>query len=101
MKTEKIPIYTLLMFTAVYMLYAKNTPIWNGLYFVSNYSILALLFYEQKDKWIKIIGCSISLCILVFSVLKFFISLSEEKLMYLNAFTFFIIALSLYKLEPK
>lgn len=101
MKIERIPIYTLLMFTAVYMLFAKNTPIWNGLYFVSNYSIMTLLFYEIKDKWVKILGCALSLTILIFSILKFFISLSEEFLTYLNIFTFLLIALSIYKLEPK
>lgn len=101
MKIERVPIYIYLMFTAVYMLFAKNTPIWNGLYFVSHYSILAFLFYEQKDKWIKILGCALSLTILLFSILKFFISLSEEYLTYLNIFTFSLIAFSLYKLEPK
>lgn len=101
MRIEKLPIYILLMFTAVYMFFGKNTPIWNGLYFVSNYAIMTLLFYEEKDKWIKILGCSLSLCILLFSVLKFFISLSEQYLNYLNIITFSLIALSLYKLEPK
>lgn len=101
MKIERIPIYALLMFTAVYMVFAKNTPLWNGLYFVSNYSIMALLFYEVKEKWVKIIGCSMSITILIFSVLKFFISLSEEFLTYLNIFTFILIAFSIYKLEPK
>lgn len=101
MKIEKIPIYILLMFTAVYMLFAKNTPIWNGFYFVSNYSILTLLFYEQKDRLVKVLGCALSITILIFSVLKFFISLSEEFLTYLNIFTFTLIAFSIYKLEPK
>lgn len=89
------------MFTAVYMLFAKNTPIWNGLYFVSNYSIMTFLFYEQKDRLVKILGCSLSITILIFSVLKFFISLSEEFLTYLNIFTFSLISFSIYKLEPK
>lgn len=101
MKIERIPIYILLMFTAVYMLYGKDTRIWNGLYFVSNYSILTLLFYEVKDKWIKTLGCALSMSCLIFNVLKFFILLDQEKLFYSNIITFIIIAISLYKLETK
>lgn len=101
MKIERIPIYALLMFTAVYMLFGKETRIWNGLYFVVNYSILTLLFYEVKDKWVKILGCSLSFSILIFNILKFFILLDQEKLFYSNIITFIIIAFALYKLEPK
>lgn len=101
MKIERIPIYLLLMLTAVYMLFAKNTPFWNGLYFVTNYSIMAILFNECKDKWIKIIGCSLSISILIFSVLKFFISLNQNYLDILNVIIFIFIALAFYKLEPK
>lgn len=101
MKIEKLPIYTLLMFTAVYMLFAKDTDFWNGLYFVTNYSIMIILFYECKDKWIKIIGCSLSISILLFSVLKFFISLNQNYLDILNVIIFLLIAIAFYKLEPK
>lgn len=101
MRIEKLPIYTLLMFTAVYMLFAENTPFWNGAFFVSNYAILTLLFLQQRDKWIRILGTALSLCILLFSVLKFFISLDQEKLNYCNIITFGLIAFALYKLEPK
>lgn len=101
MRLEKLPLYLLLMFTAVYMIFAKDTDFWNGAFFVSNYSILTLLFMEQKDKWVRILGCSLSLCIFLFSVLKFFISLDQEKLNYYNILTFSLIAFALYKLEPK
>jgi len=101
MKIEKIPIYILLMFTAVYMVFGKDTAFWNGAFFVSNYAILALLFYEQKDKHIRILGTSLSLSILLFSVLKFFISLDNELLNYLNCGIFLLIAIAFYKLEPK
>lgn len=101
MKIEAIPMYILLMFTAVYMMFAKDTPFWNGAYFVSNYAILSLLFYEQKDKHIRYLGTSLSLSILLFSVLKFFISLDQELLNYLNGIIFTLIAVAFYKLEPK
>lgn len=101
MKTERIPIYILLMFTAVYMLFAKDTRVWNGLYFVANYSILSLLFYEVKDKWVKTLGCALSLSILIFNVLKFFFLVDQEKLTISNIITFIIIAFAIYKLETK
>jgi len=100
MKIQKIPIYFLLMFTAVYMLFGSG-EIWSGLYFVANYSIMFLLFIKQKDKWTRIFGCALSLCILLFSVLKFFIELDSKFLNYFNIFTFLLIAISFYKLEPK
>lgn len=101
MKVEKLPMYLLLMFTAVYMMFGKDTPFWNGAFYVSNYAILALLFYEQKDKHIRNLGTSLSLSILLFAVLKFFISLNQELLDYLNVGIFLLIAVSFYKLEPK
>jgi len=101
MKIENIPIYALLMFTAVYMAFGKDTPFWNGAFFVSNYAILALLFYEHKDKHVRFIGTSLSLSILLFVVLKFFISLDSELLNYLNIGIFILIAVAFYKLEPK
>lgn len=100
MRIDKAPIYILLMFTAVYMLYGSGL-IWSGLYFVANYAIMFLLFIEQKDKWVRILGCSLSLCILLFSILKFFISLDQEVLNYFNVITFSLIAFSMFKLEPK
>lgn len=101
MKLEQIPIYTLLMFTTVYMMFAKDTPFWNGAYFLSNYGILTILFWQQKDKYIRILGTAISISILLFSVLKFFISLNQELLNYLNGIIFMLIAVAFYKLEPK
>ncbi len=101
MKVEKLPIYILLMFTAIYMIYGKDTPFWNGAFFVSNYLILSLLFFEQKDKHIRNLGTSLCLSILLFSVLKFFISLDEEMLTHLNVLIFTLIAVAFYKLEPK
>lgn len=101
MKIENTPIYILLMFTAIYMQFGHDTPFWNGAYFVSNYAILAFLFYEQKDIHIRNLGTSLSLSILLFSVLKFFISLNQELLTYLNGGIFILIAVAFYKLEPK
>ena len=101
MKLEKLPMYLLLMFTAIYMMFGADTPFWNGAYFVSNYTILAILFFEQKDKHIRYLGTSLSLSILLFSVLKFFISLDQELLNYLNGIIFTLIAVAFYKLEPK
>ena len=101
MKLEKLPIYLLLMFTTIYMLFAKDTNFWNGSFFVSNYSILALLFYEQKDRHIRNLGTSLSISILLFSVLKFFISLDKDYLNYSSIAIFILIAFAFYKLEPK
>lgn len=88
------------MFTMIYMLYGSG-KIWSGLYFIANYSIMFLLFLKDKDKWVRILGCSMSLCILLFSILKFFISLNEQYFYYFNIFTFSLIAFAFYKLEPK
>lgn len=101
MKIETIPLTLLLMFTAIYMMFAKDTPFWNGAYFVSNYMILTLLFFENKNKHIRIFGCALSITILLFSILKFFISLDENYLNYLNVIIFLLIAVAFYKLEPK
>lgn len=101
MKIENLPIYILLTFTAVYMAFAKNTPVWNGLFFTSNYLILSILFYKQKSKHVRNLGTALSLSILLFSVLKFFISLDQQYLDYLSIVIFALIAISFYKLEPK
>lgn len=101
MKIENVPIYILLMFTAIYMMFAKDTPFWNGTYFVSNYSIVTLLFLDQKNKHIRNLGSALSLSILLFSVLKFFISLDQIYLNYLSTGIFILIAIAFYKLEPK
>lgn len=101
MKIEKVPIYLLLMFTAVYMLIGTGSAIWSGLYFISNYLILAILFLGQKDKWIRVLGTSVSISILLFSVLKFFVSSDQDTLFYPNVVIFLLIAFGIYKLEPK
>lgn len=101
MKIEQVPIVILLIAHAVYMGFGKDTPFWNGLYFVSLYSILSILFYEHKNKHIRYLGTSLSLSILLFSVLKFFISLNQEYLNYLSIGIFALIAFAFYKLEPK
>lgn len=101
MKIENAPMYLLLMFTCVYMMFAKDTPFWNGSFFVSNYAIMALLFYSHKNKNIRILGTALSISILLFSVLKFFISLDQNYLDCLNVVIFVLIAIAFYKLEPK
>lgn len=101
MKIEHVPIYLLLMFTSIYMMFATNTPFWNGSFFVSNYAIMTLLFRQQENKHIRNLGSALSITILLFSVLKFFISLSEDYLNYLNIVIFCLIAFAFYKLEPK
>lgn len=101
MKIESLPIYLLLMFTVIYMMFAKDTYFWNGAYFVSNYAIMALLFIENKNKHIRNLGTSLSLSMLLFSTLKFFISLDQELLNYLNGIIFAFTAICFYKLEPK
>jgi len=101
MRVENVPMYLLLMFTAVYMSFAKDTPFWNGSYFVTNYAIMTMLFYSNKNKHIRNLGCALSLSILLFSVLKFFLSLEQTYLTGLNAIIFILIAIAFYKLEPK
>lgn len=101
MKIENLPMYILLVFTAVYMVFAKNTPVWNGLFFVSNYTILSILFYGRKNKHVRYLGTALSLSIILFSVLKFFISLDQQYLDYLNIVIFILIAISFYKPGPK
>lgn len=81
------------------MCYGKDTPFWNGAYFISNYLMLAILFMESRDKCTRVIGVSLSLTILLFSVLKFFISLDTVFLDFLNIFTFILIFVGLYKLD--
>lgn len=101
MKIENLPIYFLLMFTCIYMMFGKDTPFWNGAYFVSNYSIMFLLFLQHENKHIRVLGASLSTTILLFSVLKFFISLNQNYLDILNVIIFILIAIAFYKLEPK
>lgn len=102
MKIDKIPIYILLFFTAVYMVFGNpENAIWSGIYFLSNYFILLILFLENKDKAVRLVGASLSVAILLFIVLKFFISLDTEKLRYCNLITFTLVFIGLYKLESK
>lgn len=79
----------------------SNSPVWSGLYFLSNYVIMILLLLDHNDKPTKLVGISLCSAIILFIVSKFFISLDVEKLRYLNALTFSLIFLGLYKLDRK
>jgi hypothetical protein len=99
---KEIPLFGLLGFTIVYMcLGSPENEIWSGLYFIVNYLILMILFHSHKNKIIRIVGISLSISILIFIVLKFFLSLNVEYLRIYNFIPFSIALIGLLTLERK
>jgi len=99
---KEIPLFVLLGFTVVYMCLGNpESEIWSGSYFVVNYLILMLLFHSHKNRIIRIVGISLSISILIFIVLKFFLSLNIENLRIYNLVPFSIALIGLLILERK
>jgi hypothetical protein len=88
----------LLMFTLVYSIFGNpDSEVWSGSYFIVNYIILYMLFKQHRDKYIRIIGISLSASILLFIVLKFFFHLKIDRYYSIVPFTISIIGLLYYE----
>lgn len=99
-KIQEIPLLVLMCFTLVYATIGDpNNPIWSGLYFFINYLTLLLLFNSHKSKTVRLIGISLSVSILIFITLKYFVSVQIER--YYTIVPFLICLVGIIKLEQK
>ena len=100
MKIRDIPLFLLLMFTLVYSLIGDpKNMYWSGSYFLINYIIMFWLFTKEGSKLNRIIGMSLSISVILFVVLKFFLNLHCER--YYTFVPFLISLYAIYKLETK
>jgi hypothetical protein len=97
---KELPIFLLMAFTLVYATIGNpNNEIWSGLYFIANYLTLFFLFNSQKSKIIRIFGIALSISILIFIMLKFFIKIECER--YYTMIPFTICLIAIIKLENR
>lgn len=100
MKYSEIPLVLLMLFTLVYATIGDpNNDLWNGLYFLVNYLTQYLLFKDHKSKIIRIGGISLTISIIVFIVLKYFLNINVTR--YYTAFPFIICLITLLKIETR
>lgn len=99
-RIQEIPIIILMIFTLIYATIGNpNNEIWSGLYFTVNYLTMLVLFYSYKYKTIRIIGISLSISMLIFIVLKYFLDLKIER--YYTMIPFLICLIGIIKLEKR
>ncbi len=78
---RELPLILLLVFTLIYSTIGDpDNKYWSGAYFLVNYLTMLMLFKSYKSKTIRIIGISLSVSVLVFIVLKFFLHLDIDRI---------------------
>jgi len=98
MKLKDLPIFLLLMFTVVYSVAGNPADeIWSGAYFFVNYLTMFMLFKRENNKVNRIIGMSLSVSILIFIALKYFLHLNINR--EYTTVPLIISIIALYKLE--
>lgn len=94
MKYSEIPLVVLMLFMLVYLAIGNpNNEIWSGLFFFVNYTTQLMLFKDHKSKIIRIGGISLTISILIFIVLKYFLGLKIESYYSMIPFTICLITL--------
>ncbi len=97
MKYSEIPLVVLMLFMLVYLAIGDpDNEIWSGLFFIVNYATQFMLFKDHKSKIIRIGGISLSVSILIFIVLKYFLVLKIESYYSMIPFTICLITLIRY-----
>jgi len=95
---KELPMFILLGFTLIYTLFGNpDSAVWSGLYFFINYLILLLLFQQHKDKYVRLLGISLSVSILLFIVLKYIFNLNINRAFSIIPFTISIVGLYYYE----
>ncbi len=78
---QEIPLLGLMIFILVYSTIGDpENPIWSGLYFIVNYVTLFVLFKSHKSRTIRLIGISLSVSIIIFIILKYFVNWNCERI---------------------
>lgn len=81
MRYNDLPLSLLLLFTIIYALKGNpNNEIWSGMYFIVNYCILLIMFFKEQSKVNRVSGIALSISMLIFIVLKYFLGLNIEKI---------------------
>jgi hypothetical protein len=100
MKYSEIPLVLLMFFTLVYATIGDpNSELWNGAYFLVNYITQLFLFKSHKSKIIRIGGISLTLAILAFIVIKYFLKIEVSR--YYTMIPFLICLFTLINIEYK
>lgn len=100
MRFTDIPIFILLMFTLVYSISGNpENEIWSGCYFFVNYLTMYFLFKKEKSKVNRITGMALSISIIIFIILKYFVKFEYER--YYTLIPFLISLYWIYKKETK
>lgn len=98
MKYSEIPLITLMLFMLVYLAIGNpNNEIWSGLFFLVNYVTQLMLFKDHKSKVIRIGGISLTISILIFIIIKYFLGLKIESYFSMIPFTICLITLIRYE----
>lgn len=100
MKYKDIPVFILLIFTLIYATIGKpDSSVWSGMYFISNYLVMFLLFLNEKNKINRITGISLSVSILVFIILKYLFDFECSRYYTFIPFTIALIAIYIKEIK--
>jgi hypothetical protein len=95
---RELPLMVLMVFTLIYATIGDpENDWWSGSYFIANYLTLLTLFKSHKSKPIRKIGISLSVSILIFIVLKYFVKFNCER--YYTIVPFLICLIGLIYIE--
>lgn len=97
-RRRELPLFALMMFTIIYAIFGEPTSrIWSGLYFFVNYLTLLKLFQIYNNKVIRYFGMSISVMMLVFILIKYFLNIDINR--EFSIIPFMICLITLIKLD--
>lgn len=97
-KKEEIILILLMVFTLIYATVGNpDNELWSGSYFIVNYITLFVLFRLHKSRIIRLVGISLSISIIIFIILKFFLHLHIERYYTFIPFLICLIGLIIYE----
>lgn len=99
-KIEEIPLLILMTFTLVYLSIGNpESEIWSGWFFFTNYLTMLLLFRNNRSKKVRLVSILLSVSVLVFIVLRYFLKIQIER--YYTLIPFAICIFGIFKFEKK
>lgn len=100
MRLKDVPIFVFVMFTLAYSVVGNpDDEIWSGCYFIVNYLLMFSLFKNEKSKINRITGMSLSVSVIIFIILKYFILFDFER--YYTLIPFLASSYWIYKKEVR
>ncbi len=90
-KIEEIPFFLWMLFMTVYFAIGDpNNDTWIGSFYVANYTLIIWAFIVPKNNVIKNTGIFLSLLLILFAIIRFFLHLQIDRSC---AVIFFLIAI--------